>query len=268
MSESTMSLNFTDLLARFGMWFGIGTGDDPTKPGIWANASSQFVANDCLRGGLEQVVKPPVLPGEMASYEWSWLKPETTVTLNSGDSTVNMPDDFAGVEGDVYLADSSADAFEPVPVVNVQFVMAKQAEQPAFTGQPQIVGIEPIKAVGATGQRYRMVVFPVADQAYTLRFQYYFLENALNGTNPFPPGGAWLAETINVSCKAYGEAHYNDMVGGPMFQVFMQSLTAAIAADRKNKPQQGGYNGDRSDEVFNRRMAVHQPVTVTYAGNP
>lgn len=260
-----MSLKFTDILANLGDWCGIGPGD--VSDGVWSDPMNQRRANNCLRGGLDQVGKPPILPGEASAYSWGWLHPVGSVVILTNTNTAPMPDDFAGIEGDIFIADAGQNAYEPVSVKNIQFVLAKNAQFPTNTGPPLEIGIDAVKGEGLTsGQRYQMSVYPIADQVYTLSFQYYFLENVLNGTNPFPPGGAWLAETINVSVKAYWEAHYDNIMGGPMQAMFMQSLAASIAADRKSKPQAGGYNGDTSDLMFNRGRLLREQATAVYVG--
>jgi len=268
MAESSLSLNFTDFKKKVGFFLGYGLGD--TSPGVYTDAQTMEVVNDCVRGGLEQVVKPPILPGEQNSYDWSWMRPVATVALPSGASSVVLPDDFGGIEGKVFLTDSASDSFMPIQVVNPEFILAKQAAYPTFTGPPGLVAVQWTRGTTANaGQRAQLMVWPTTDQAYTLTLQYYFLQDALNGTNPWPPGGAFLAQTINASCLAYAELHVNYVSRGPMYQAFMESLAASIAADRRNLPQTGGYNGDRSDEVFAGRSwdYLHRPVAVTYSGS-
>ena len=216
-----MSLNFTQLKTSVGFFMGFGPGDNNAQGvqvlGYYGDSTKAYVVSDCLRGGLKQVVTPPVLPGEMASYEWSWADPTSTLTLLQGTNSVQLPDDFGAIEGGVFLSDAGGDIFEERSVVNDQMIFAKQALNPTLTARPMLFAVSPIRGTTATvGQRFQLLWYPIADQTYTAKVDYYFLENALNGTNPFPPGGAWLAETINASCKAYAEVHYQNIIGGPM----------------------------------------------------
>lgn len=263
-----MSLNWTDFKTKVGLFLGFGMGS-PTN-GVYANAQTQYVVDDCIRGGLEQVVKPPILPGDHQSHDWSWLRPVATLAVPTGASSIVLPDDFGGIEGKVFLTDAASDSFCPMRVVNPEYVLAKQAALPNFTGPPGIVAVQWTKGTSANaGQRAQLMVFPTTDQAYVLTLQYYYLSDCLNGANPWPPGGAFLAQTINASCLAYAELHVNYVTHGPMWQAFMDSLMASVAADRRNLPQTGGYNGDNSDAYFNQRSwdYLHRPSVVNYVGS-
>jgi len=55
-----------------------------------------------------------------------------------------------------------------------------------------------------------------------------------------------VVETILASCLAVAEQRHDDMKG-PMWQSFVERLTASVAYDARMKPERLGYNADRSD---------------------
>jgi hypothetical protein len=63
------------LRRSIGRYIGAGR-----EPGSW-DAASQIDVADILTSGLRQFYTPPPLPGERSSWEWSFLTPQTTLSV-------------------------------------------------------------------------------------------------------------------------------------------------------------------------------------------
>lgn len=243
MAESTLNLKLADLEAEVGFYLGWGRGTAFAEP-AWDDRQQREVTL-CVNRGLRSFYFPAPLPGEIASYDWSFIRPHVALTLLSGSdpSVVALPDDFGGIEGVLRLFDSGRPSFA-VRVVPEAFVRRKFEELPDATGQPQYACVQPKKGTTTTrGQRFQLFVWPIADQDYTIQLQYYLLPDALSGTFPYAYGGAMHAETILAAVKAAAEQHQNGE-RGIEHDYFVERLRASVSLDRRNKAQVFGYNGD------------------------
>lgn len=268
MPESSLALQYKDLKGEVGLFLGYGRGADFGDP-AWSTAQTSAI-DSIVRSGLRQFYWPPPLDQKGTSYDWSFLKPTVQLGLASGASVVTLPDDFGGFEGRVTLVSSSA-SYWPVDLVGEGLVRAKHAELPSQTGAPQMIALRPLKGTGATaGQRFELYVWPIADQAYTLAFQYYVAPDYLDTAFPYHWGGAVHSETVLESCLAIAEQRLDD-ASAVHSAKFQERLAASVAADRKFKSQSLGYNNDLSDgRQFSRKDQLSQyHVTVNgvlYAG--
>lgn len=263
--ESTLSLQKSDLESEIGIFLGFGGG---TNAGDTAWSTSQQAAITRIRkSGERQFYYPPVVEGQAGVYDWSFLKPVLTLQLDSGSSTMDLPDDFGGFEGRLVISDGTNNgSFWPVDLTGVGRVLQEQARYPTATGRPQLAAEQWIKGTSlAGGQRAQVIFYPITDQAYTIKFQYYLQPAALSDSFPYCYGGGMHAETILESCLAIAEQRLDD-AGAIHSAKFQERLMASIALDRKNKPQWLGYNGDRSDWGWNDWFDRRQQTNVTFNG--
>lgn len=243
MAESTLSIELTDLEAEVGQFLGWGRGANFSET-AWS-ANKQKSISDLVKSALRSFYFPSPLPGDASSYDWSFMRPTRQVILEAAASAADLPDDFAGMEGAVRLVSSGRAACE-IKQTNEQVIRQRIFEVPDRTGAPDLCAVEAIKPSGQTkGTRYRLLVYPIADQAYTLEFQYYFAPDSLSVSFPYPHGGATHAETIKAACLAKAEL-YQDNEPGPMAANFLDRMRASVSLDRRNKGQSFGYNGDPS----------------------
>jgi hypothetical protein len=75
MAESTASLGYDDLRKEIGAYLGFGR-----TTASWSTGQADTIAS-CLQSGLRQFYTPPVLQGEMYAHEWSFLRPQATMTI-------------------------------------------------------------------------------------------------------------------------------------------------------------------------------------------
>ncbi len=256
MSESTLSLKLDDLAGETGLFFGFGRGA-ANGDSAWTTQQDAAITS-CVKSGLRNFYYPAAAEGIPPGYDWSFLKPWVTLSLASAATVLALPDDFGGFEGRVVIQTPAARSWWPLDLIGPGMVYQKAAELPSTTGRPCLACLEPLKATGPTqGQRQQLRFWPIADQEYSLQFQYYLLPDALSGSFPYAYGGMAHAETILESCLAVAEQRLDDMAGVHTMK-FRERLQASVAFDRKSKPQKLGYNGDRSDALSAAHSGVYR----------
>jgi len=231
MSESSLSLAYSDIAARVARYLGY-----PTSTGDMS-ASQLNDVNDAIDSGLRQFYHPPAIAGYRLPHIWSFLQPEATLTLAAADSTYDLPDNYGG--GITQFNYSSAsNPYQPVRIVPIGAIRLKQ-QAGTSSGYPTEAAVTPKTSAGTAGQRWQVEFWPTPDSAYTLYYRYSVLCNQLSTSAPYPLGGERHAETILASCLAAAEEILNQE-RGIMYQRFMERLTASIAADEEDAPHSIG----------------------------
>lgn len=241
--EPSLAIAFAELTGSIGFDLGFGRGADNDDT-TWA-PEQQAIVTAATKGGMREFY--------FCGYDWSFLHPVATLTLLSGESTVNLPADFGGPEGKLVVSLAGGARVCVMDFGQVGRVLVQQVAQPDTTGVPQVVCEEPIKTTSKLkGQRHRLRVWPVADQDYTLTFAYYINPNYLSGQFPYAYGGPQHAETLLAACLAYNEQVLDNVKDGPHKARFEERLVKSRAIDARQKPQHLGYNRDHSDgrDVF------------------
>lgn len=270
MAESTLALSLTELEAEVGFYLGWGRGSNYSET-AWSTRQQQGIT-DIIKSGLRSFYFPAPLPGESSSYDWSFLRPTRQATLESARNTVDLPDDFGGLEGTVFLVSSTSRPVE-IQVTSEANVARQYAVTPSQTGTPLMIAIRNLTQTTQTrGSRSQLYVFPTADSTYTLEFRYYLLPDALVTTFPYPQGGTMHAETIRAACKAAAELH-QDGQPGPMQANFIDRMRASVSLDRRTKGQNFGVVTDpgynRSYSRYPGWRHYEQGNAITYDGaNP
>jgi hypothetical protein len=245
--ESTLSLTLNDLNGQVGLFLGYGS--DAT---VWSTQQADVI-DGCVRSGLRQFYFPPPLDGQESSYDWSFMKPVVALTLLQGKSTLELPDDFGGIEGEITMP-STTSRWYALQVTGEGRVRQKYAEMPTTTGQPLMAAVRPVKGTTARrGQESQLYVWPIADHDYTLQFAYYVNPDHLSKFFPYHMGGMAHAETILESCLAIAEQRLDDAATTHSLK-FKERLAASVNMDRRRKPQNLGYNRDLSDDMDRGRV--------------
>lgn len=243
MAESTLNLTYSELKAEIGFFLGWGRGADYSEP-AWTARQTQGI-EDALKSGLRMFYFPTMLPGDDQSYQWSFMRPTRQQTFATGETEIDLPDDFAGMEGSVHLVDSERIVNE-IRQTNEQMIYKKRSELSDVTGQPEMCAVQVGRTTTATrGQRAKLLFWPTADQDYTVQYQYYFAPDSLSVSFPYSLGGPTHAETIKAACKAAAELHQNNEKG-VQNELFIDRMRASVSLDRRNKSQTLGYNADRT----------------------
>lgn len=243
--SSTLEAQFKDLQADVGYFLGYGRGPDFDDPD-WTS-DQQAAITRCVKGGLRNFY--------FCGTEWSFLRPAATLGLGSGSSHITLPDDFGGADGTIQFSAEDSSQVDELPFCPIGRVYRATAENPDQTGRPELACIEPIKGTTPqSGQRFRIKVYPEADQDYTAVIpQYYLNPDFLTGTKPFAYGGAEHAETLLESCLAVAEKLMDDAATVHALE-FEKRLAVSRDLDRRKKPSYLGYNGSRQSVRRNRHQ--------------
>lgn len=256
--ESTLAIPKAELELEVATFLGYST----TASARTASQNARIASY--VKEGISWVYFPELVNG-FESYQWSFLRPTASLTLESGQQSVLLPDDFGGLDGDIVVLQSSG-TYRPIRVIGEGYLRKCYGQSPDQTGAPQGAALAWRKGTTADrGQRCDLLVFPEADAAYTLQFKYTILPNALTDDRPYVYGGAQHANTFKAACVASAEVGQDETMG-VRHQLFMRRLAASISMDRKFKPVVHGYNGDDSDELGGRRDGRSGYPTATYNG--
>lgn len=266
MPESSLSLRYIDLKAAAGLFLGWGRGSDFGDVAYDTRKSS--LLDQMVRSGLRQFYFPAPTEKNGVSYEWSFLRPSTTLTLASGAQSIDLPDDFGGFDGPLYVSNDTGTNGLPVEITGMARVRQARVLTSDSTGRPVLAAVDPVKGTTAgRGQRHTLEVYPLADAAYTLYGAYHIHPEALSGDRPYAYGGPQHAETIQAAVIAAAELYLDD-TKSVRKDLFMERLATSISQDRKLKPQVQGYNGDRSNRKYGSSIwgRQHGDAPITYNG--
>lgn len=183
-------------------------------------------------------------------YNWSFLRPVTNVSLASGMGSLQLPDDFGGIDGIITIQSAVTQVTWPLTTTSEGTIRNAYEITPNTTGRPIMCALRAIRGTSAiAGQRFELLMYPLADMDYTVVLPYYVNAEALTIANPWPLGGMAHAETILAACKSQAEMALDDVAAGqgPWSIEFAARLRASINADRRFLPQKVGYMQDSSD---------------------
>lgn len=264
MPESSLSLTYYDFAAAQGEFLGWGRGEEYGDP-AWTSRQAAAIEAD-VASGQRQFYFPPLLPGEKVTHSWTFLKPVHSLSLASAATEVDLPEDFLELCGQVVVSSSaSSGIYTPLKLYNPTRIRQLYSETPDATGYPEIAALDAIKGVGPTeSSRYKLKVFPAADQAYTLEFQYKIAPEAINGARQYCYGGLQHVETILAACKMASEQNRNDKVG-LWSNKFMELLVKSVMDDRKNQAKWHGSNPNAWGRPSSR-SGRHGDSVVTIGG--
>lgn len=264
--ESTLSIALVELKARVGSYMGWGRGAE-YDDAAWDD-QQEFDIDGIVASGLARVYWPHSADGS-PSYEWSFLSPTTTLTLESAASTIDLPDDYGGIKGEVVIRQSPSGSMGvSLRPTHDGHVDRAYAQGPDVTGWPLLLSIRTRKELSRRqSNRSEVYIYPTADQDYTLTLAYSILPEMLTTANPYPYGGAMMREVFLESCLAVAEQRLDDSSTIHSME-FDRRLMAAISNDRARKPQLSGYNGDRSSDISGRLTRDNWSIIHPYGLDP
>lgn len=274
MAESTLSLTWNQIQAKLGSFAGWGQGGKNGDSDPAWSSRQQAIIDDATQSGLRRFYYPAGIERPDGTfeppYEWSFLYPTATLTLNIAQQEIALPDDFGGFSGQITCL-SSPQVAQPWKIewTNQSRLRQMYSVTPQMTGPPMYVAMDPIKGTsGLAGQRWQLLVFPAADQVYSLQGTYFINPDYLTQAKPYAYGGPEHIETILESCLAVMEERLDDQ-SGVHAAAYQSRLLASIAMDRKKKPMKFGPNIDKSDGNRWDRGDVHYwSPAATYGGQP
>lgn len=244
MPESSLALTYFDFAADLGDFLGWGRGERYGEE-AWDDRKAAIIESD-VADGQRSFYWPMILPGERAAHSWSFLKPMGSVVLASGEREARLPEDFQKLLSDVVVSVSGESSLHsPLKVHNPTRLRQLFAQRPEATGAPEIAALQAEKLDSPTqSSRYSLQVFPEADQAYVLEFQYEVAPEAINGARPYCYGGVQHVSTIQAAIRMVSEQKRNDRFG-VWTAKYAELLAKSVSHDRKNQPRWHGSNPDR-----------------------
>ena len=258
MAESTLSSQYTDLQLEVGRF--LGYGDDPDE---WPTAEVTEV-DRYIQAGVRQFYYPPAVEGVELGYEWSFLKPVTTLDTTADDGAQDMPDNFGRMAGDLHFAASVY--AKSIPIVSEAQILSL-LQRSTSTGQPQFAALRFKESDGSDGQRQEIVFWPIPNDAYTLTYRYEAYVGKLTETYKYVLGGMKYAEVVMESCLAIAEQRANDE-RGIHWESFARLLATAVAQDRKTGARHYGPMSRGEAAAMDPRHCRRQSSYVyTYNGN-
>ncbi len=267
MPPPTVAVSTDDIKGAIGHFLGYGRGEALSET-AWTTAQTNDI-NAATRSSYSLVCEP-ILP-DGTTYNWSWLRPFSTVTIGPGTDVADLPEDFGGFEGPIFLTGTAASRWVPIQIANEAHLEYLHATSDSTVGPPRIACEQHLKEVThLSSQRSNLRVWPVTDAAYDLRVNYRYIPSVLTGGYKYPPGGPLMGELFMAAAAAIAEKDFDDIMNGTRWQYFTMRLMAAIANDRRRKSQHIGYNGDpginnvdgHGMRDWNRRYGWGSPLSV------
>lgn len=210
------------LQTSVGMYLGYGP-----APNAW-DPEQDAIVDWVVQQGVGQFYNPPMMEGQAEPHIWSFLKISATLTLGSADYDYDLPTDFAGVIYDV--THQVGDAERRLKIVDEHTIRSLQAKNDQ-SAVSLYIAVRP-KAVGLTAeQTYEAIVYPTPDATYTLEYRYKQNHAPMTTTNLYPLGTRAHSQSLLFSCYAIAECYQSKTIG-PMYQRFVQQLSASLAIDR------------------------------------
>lgn len=268
MAESTLSLTLLDYKRAVADYLGFGR--DET---VWsANELAQVV--EYVKSGLRQFYNPPLLPGRATPHEWAFLRPTTTLAVSEDDADYDLPDAFGGFIGGMVFSGDDNVAGEVI-VTTLGEVLRRRSLPSDATGPPSVAATRPKTGVGATGQRWELLLWPTPNGDYTLTYRYQIIPDHIPADAQYPWGGEQHAETILASCLAVAE-RMDERAEQTKRVYFLERLAASIAVDERQAGEfigspQGRWAGGGFGGLQSLRQAYLPPITyngVLYGGDP
>lgn len=186
--------------------------------------------NDIIYQGERQFYHPTV-GGK--PYVWSFLTRILSLSISSGTSTYDLPDDFAGIIDERLAFTSSKPwALELVPMEHVLEKIQDGTGMPTGITQPLIAAIQPKSFTSSTGQRQQIIMWPTPTSSLTVTGRYCRIPDQIaDDDSYYPMGGGHYSQTLLESCLAAAEAEMNDEEGVHA-KKFAERLAASIELDR------------------------------------
>lgn len=224
MAESTLNLTLTELKVAVGDYLSF-----TRTAANWDSAATAKI-EAAIASGLRQFYFTPLMPGQSVPHEWSFLKPEYRLALVANDNEYELPDNFAHIEDPITIESDSV--YQHVVKLTSQERINVFRQGAVTAGYPAFVALKLVTGNGASTPRYRLMVWPDPDQAYTLIFRYTMIPDLIVTAEPIPLCGAMHAETLMAACVAAAERMYLD--GETIKQAeYQRLLMASIARDQK-----------------------------------
>jgi len=249
MAESTLSTTYTELMNAVRVFLGYASDDSVNDNEV----------NLYVQSGLRQFYYPDAVEGVDPGFEWSFMKPTTTIDTVADTATVALPDDLGRVIGCFHFEPNLH--VRPIPIVSEAMILSRQ-QQSLIAGVPTIAAVRHKDSTGDDGQRQEVVFWPTPGTAYTLTYRYEAYASKISATYPYPLGGMKHSELLLESCLSIAEQRANDEAGVHT-EKFHRMLITATKRDLKNGATYYGNMGKPDDSY---QMESRSSGVINYKG--
>jgi hypothetical protein len=246
MAAPTLNLTFADLRKAVGFFLGY------TRDSANWDADQVNDIEDAIQSGLRRLY---------TAYDWSFLRPVATLSTVAEDGDLDLPDDFASIDGNfTYAAGTGYKAIEHVSEAQIR-QMRVDSSHSAF---PLYFAIRYKTTTQAAYQQSEVMFYPTPDAVYVLSYRYRkSMDKLVSTTNEYPPGGSTHSELIKAACLAAAEQLINDQIGIHEGH-YQQLLAQGIRNDALTAPESLGLPRSRHGES----VGYTRGGTVNYVGFP
>ncbi len=175
----------------------------------------------------------------------------------------DLPDDFNRLKGMLHFPQN--EYLNSVTLVPTSMIYQLRASR-TLSGPPQWFSTRYKTSTGSDGQRQELLLYPDADQAWVMNYEYEAYSGKLSASFPYPLGGSHLAELYIESCLSVAERRINNEVGIHNDQ-FARLMLDAVSRDKsrtgRNYGQMGHKEGVRREF---RRGWTGGTYPITYNG--
>ncbi len=257
MADSTLSLTFTDMKGAVGEFLNYGY--DSTN---WSTNQAAQIER-LVQAGYRQFLYPPATEGIAPGYEWSFLKPVTTITTVDEDQDQDLPDDFGRlIQGFVFAVDEQT----PTIIADVGEAKIRELRQRFDeSGCPRVAAVRIKAGTGSAGQRREVMWYPEPDDAYVLSYRYEAYTGKLTAALPYPLGGMEHGQVILMSCLAAAEAIRED-TRGVHWDNFVRNLIPSILRDKRQGTKFYGEVGTVGEYDNSSGSAISGDYILSVAG--
>lgn len=263
MAESTLSLLRSGVRERLALYMGEGTDADN-----WDSDVVQRM-NLFIRDGQARFFYP-IPDTESETYEWTFLRPTTTLAISSGTQAYALPDDCGGQVDRFVITTGTAGHL--ITMVSVDDLLQSVAREAPSNAIPKFAAVRTTHTTPTTSvsQRYEVLFYPTPDASYTVSYSYTKLVDGLdeNSSAEYALGGPQHHQTLVESVLAVAEEYLRPDETSHQ-QRFQQLLTASIGFDRRIKEQESNTwlitePTIHTFEYYEREIGVSEG----YSGNP
>ncbi len=181
------------------------------------------VIDSVIEGGLYRFYFPP--PGEFqianateaqkerlrrAPHAWSFLQGYAKITLASGESEYDLPEDFANFLGEPTT--ERGDGTGRLAIAQESH-LRQLIDSTGGTGVPNYVARRQVSGMGTSKTTNVLLVYPVPTAVETITVQYGVVPDRLSNDKPWPLGGTEHAQTILACCLAVMEERSENPTG-------------------------------------------------------
>jgi len=256
MAESTLTLCYIELMSHVAHFlYGITEIED-------LSTQRNAVCDEIVQMGYRQFIYPPAAEGIPTGYEWTFLRPVTTIETVADDADQDLPEDFGRLIGDGFTFEADAQV-SPVLADVGEGKIRRLRLSYNESGRPRVAGLRRMASDGTEPQWWEVMWYPMPDAAYTLHYRYEALVNALTSEKPHPLGGIKHAETIRASCIAAADAKVNDIRGGDSAAEFIRMLASSI---KRDKAEGQKFFGNVGRNQYDDEVTVNENYTMTIGG--